>query len=62
LGIPATTEDFEPSFLAPGSNCYESECSAILDMINDPLVSTDADYWTDQANVAANSSLFDPQP
>ncbi len=26
------------------------------------LVSTDADYWTDQANVAANSSLFDPQP
>jgi oligopeptide transport system substrate-binding protein len=31
----------EPTFLAPGSNCYESECSAILDMINDPLVSTD---------------------
>lgn len=26
------------------------------------LVSTDADYWTDQANVAANSALFDPQP
>ena len=33
----------EPSFLAPASNCYESECSAILDMINDPLVTTDAD-------------------
>lgn len=33
----------EPTFLAPGSNCYESECSAILDMINDPLVSTDAE-------------------
>jgi oligopeptide transport system substrate-binding protein len=33
----------EPSFLAPASNCYESECSAILDMINDPLVTTDAE-------------------
>lgn len=31
----------EPTFLAPASNCYESECSAVLDMINDPLVSTD---------------------
>jgi oligopeptide transport system substrate-binding protein len=31
----------EPSYLAPASNCYESECSAILDMVNDPLVSTD---------------------
>ncbi|HYH34577.1 MAG TPA: ABC transporter substrate-binding protein [Nocardioides sp.] len=31
----------EPSFLAPFSNCYESECSAVLDMINDPLVSVD---------------------
>ncbi|QBR94073.1 peptide ABC transporter substrate-binding protein [Nocardioides euryhalodurans] len=31
----------EPSFLAPTSNCYESECSAILDMINDPVVTTD---------------------
>jgi oligopeptide transport system substrate-binding protein len=31
----------EPSYLAPTSNCYESECSAILDMINDPLVTTD---------------------
>lgn len=33
----------EPSFLAPASNCYESECSQILDMVNDPLVTTDAD-------------------
>ena len=33
----------EPSFLAPASNCYESECSAILDMINDPLVTTDSE-------------------
>ena len=31
----------EPSFLAPTSNCYESECSQVLDMINDPLVTTD---------------------
>ena len=31
----------EPTFLAPASNCYESECSAILDMVNDPLVTTD---------------------
>ncbi len=31
----------EPSYLAPTSKCYESECSAVLDMINDPLVSTD---------------------
>jgi oligopeptide transport system substrate-binding protein len=31
----------EPSFLAPTSNCYESECSAILDMIDDPVVTTD---------------------
>jgi ABC-type transport system substrate-binding protein len=30
----------EPSFLAPASNCYESECSAVLSMINDPLVNT----------------------
>ncbi len=30
----------EPTFLAPASNCYESECSAVLDMINDPLVTT----------------------
>jgi oligopeptide transport system substrate-binding protein len=33
----------EPSFLAPASNCYESECGQILDMINDPLVTTDAE-------------------
>ncbi len=33
----------EPTFLAPASNCYESECSAILDMINDPLVTTDSE-------------------
>ena len=33
----------EPSFLAPAQNCYESECSAILDMVNDPLVTTDAE-------------------
>jgi oligopeptide transport system substrate-binding protein len=31
----------EPTFLAPSSKCYESECSKVLDMINDPLVTTD---------------------
>src|SRR3546814_327190 len=31
----------EPSYLAPASNCYESECSAVLKMVNDPLVSVD---------------------
>ena len=31
----------EPSYLAPAQNCYESECSAVLDLVNDPLVSTD---------------------
>ncbi len=31
----------EPSYLAPASNCYESECSAVLKMVNDPLVTTD---------------------
>ena len=31
----------EPTFLAPASNCYESECSAVLKLVNDPLVSTD---------------------
>jgi oligopeptide transport system substrate-binding protein len=36
-----TGEITEPTFLAPTSNCYESECSKVLDMINDPLVTTD---------------------
>jgi ABC-type transport system substrate-binding protein len=43
-GSPGGTysaEITEPTFLAPASNCYESECSAILDLVNDPLVSTD---------------------
>jgi len=31
----------EPTSLAPASNCYESECAAVLKMINDPLVSID---------------------
>ena len=31
----------EPSYLAPASNCYESECSVVLDLINDPLVNVD---------------------
>lgn len=35
-----STDLTEPTFLAPASNCYESECSAVLQMINDPLVNT----------------------
>jgi ABC-type transport system substrate-binding protein len=31
----------EPSFLAPASNCYESECTAVLGLVNDPLVRVD---------------------
>jgi oligopeptide transport system substrate-binding protein len=33
----------EPSYLAPSSKCYESECSVVLDLVNDPLVSVDPD-------------------
>ena len=40
----------EPSYLAPASNCYESECSQILGLVNDPLVSIDAE---------ANELVFD---
>jgi ABC-type transport system substrate-binding protein len=32
----------EPTFLAPASNCYESECSAVLSLVNEPLVNVDA--------------------
>jgi ABC-type transport system substrate-binding protein len=31
----------EPSYLAPASNCYESECTQVLGLVNDPLVTTD---------------------
>ena len=31
----------EPTFLAPASNCYESECSKILNLINEPLLNVD---------------------
>lgn len=36
-----TAEITEPTFLAPASNCYESECSAILNLINEPLLNVD---------------------
>jgi oligopeptide transport system substrate-binding protein len=36
-----SAEITEPSFLAPASNCYESECTQVLGLVNDPLVSTD---------------------
>jgi oligopeptide transport system substrate-binding protein len=31
----------EPSFLAPASECYESECALVLDAVQDPLVLVD---------------------
>jgi ABC-type transport system substrate-binding protein len=31
----------EPSYLGPASECYESECVLVLDVVNDPLVSVD---------------------
>lgn len=40
-GGTITVELTEPQYLAPASNCYESECSAVLDLVNDPLVSVD---------------------
>ena len=36
-----TAEITEPSFLAPSSQCYESECTQVLGLVHDPLVSTD---------------------
>ncbi|MGH3330669.1 MAG: peptide ABC transporter substrate-binding protein [Nocardioidaceae bacterium] len=45
----------EPSFLAPASNCYESECSAVLDLVNDPLVGIDADSGELQYDGLADS-------
>jgi len=43
LGGEYIAEVTEPTFLAPASNCYESECSRILYMIDDPLVTTDSE-------------------
>ncbi len=40
-GGTLSAELTEPQYLAPASNCYESECAAVLDLINDPLVSVD---------------------
>ena len=33
----------EPTFLGPSSNCYESECSKVLSLINEPLVNIDSE-------------------
>ncbi|MPZ93813.1 MAG: ABC transporter substrate-binding protein [Propionibacteriales bacterium] len=33
----------EPSFLAPASQCYESECYKVLNLVNDPLVNVDTE-------------------
>lgn len=31
----------EPSYLAPASNCYETACGKVLNIVNDPVVSVD---------------------
>lgn len=31
----------EPTFLAPSSNCYESECSKVVNLIQEPLLNVD---------------------
>lgn len=38
-----TAQLTEPSALAPAQDCYESECSKVLRLINDPLLSVDLD-------------------
>jgi oligopeptide transport system substrate-binding protein len=40
-GGTLTAQLTEPSYLAPAQNCYESECSSVLNLVNDPLVSVD---------------------
>jgi oligopeptide transport system substrate-binding protein len=42
-GGTLTAQLTEPSYLAPAENCYESECSSVLNMINDPLISINTD-------------------
>jgi oligopeptide transport system substrate-binding protein len=42
-GGTVTSQLTEPTFLAPASNCYESECSQVLNLVNDPLISVDLD-------------------
>ncbi|HEX2176921.1 MAG TPA: ABC transporter substrate-binding protein [Nocardioidaceae bacterium] len=42
-GGTLTAQLTEPSALAPAQDCYESECSSVLNLLNDPLVSVDLD-------------------
>jgi oligopeptide transport system substrate-binding protein len=42
-GGTVTAQLTEPSALAPAQDCYESECSTVLNLINDPLISVDLD-------------------
>jgi ABC-type transport system substrate-binding protein len=51
----------EPSFLAPASNCYESECTQVLGLVNDPLVSTDFQTGELIFNGLAESIESDPK-
>jgi ABC-type transport system substrate-binding protein len=51
----------EPSFLAPTTNCYESECTQVLGLINDPLVNTDFQTGELVFNGLAESIEADPK-
>jgi oligopeptide transport system substrate-binding protein len=42
-GGTLTSQLTEPSALAPSQDCYESECSSVLNLLNDPVVSVDLD-------------------
>ncbi|MDQ4085663.1 MAG: ABC transporter substrate-binding protein [Actinomycetota bacterium] len=42
-GGTLTAQLTEPTYLAPAQNCYESECSKVLNLVDDPLVTTDLD-------------------
>jgi oligopeptide transport system substrate-binding protein len=42
-GGTVTAQLTEPSALAPAQDCYESECSSVLNLINDPLMTVDLD-------------------
>ncbi|MGH3356538.1 MAG: peptide ABC transporter substrate-binding protein [Nocardioidaceae bacterium] len=42
-GGTVTAQLTEPTFLAPSAQCYESECSKVLRLIHEPLLSVDLD-------------------
>ncbi|MGH3367421.1 MAG: peptide ABC transporter substrate-binding protein [Nocardioidaceae bacterium] len=42
-GGTLTAQLTEPTFLAPAQMCYESECSKVLNLVNDPVIGIDLD-------------------